>query len=95
LSYGSFCAEQGAGQDDLMTNTLVFACSITLALIFLCLAVVCLTKMVRLKKQLYQTRYNLILCRGSRPLPQAKNKLALFFDEKTNEFKPLAVKDGE
>ena len=79
-----------------MTDTLVLGCSITLAVIFLSLAIVYRKKMMRLKKQLYQTRYDLILCRGSRPRPQAKSKLTLFFDEKTNEFKPLiAVKHGE
>jgi len=72
-----------------MTDTLFLGCSIGLVVIFLSVAIVYRMKMARLKKQLYEARYNLILCRGSSSRPRAKKNLTLFFDEKTNEFKPL------
>lgn len=78
-----------------MVATSVLGVSIGLAIVFLTVAVVYRMKIVRLKKQLHQTRFNLILCRGSRPQPQADKNLALFFDETENQFKPLdtAVED--
>jgi hypothetical protein len=80
-----------------MIASSVLGVSVGLMIVFLTIAVVYRWKIVRLKKQLYQTRFNLILCRGSRPQPQAERNLALFFDETENQFKPLntAVEDAD
>lgn len=70
-----------------MNNSLVLGVFVGLTIVFLTVAVVYYRKIARLKKQLHQTRFNLILSQGSYPRPE-KN-LAPFFDEKTNQFKPL------
>jgi len=78
-------------EDVSMRDTLVLGCSIGLAIIFLSFAVAYRVKLTRLKKKLYHARYNLILCRGARSRLQARKNLTLFFDEETNEFKPLST----
>ena len=70
-----------------MSNSLVLIIFVGLTIVFLTVAVVYYRKIARLKKQLHQTRFNFILSQGTYPRPE-KN-LALFFDEKTNQFKPL------
>lgn len=81
--------KKGQGKGVFMVDTLVLGYSVGATIFFLSVAIVYRRKIVRLKKQLYQTRYNLILCRGSRPQPQTERNLALIFDEATNQFKPL------
>lgn len=81
--------KKGQGKGVFMVDTLVLGYSVGATIFFLSVAIVYRRKIVRLKKQLYQTRYNLILCRGSRPQPQTERNLALIFDETTNQFKPL------
>lgn len=80
-----------------MLAPLVLGVSICLAIVFLTAAVVYRRKIERLQDQLYKTRFNLVLCRGSRPQPKAENNIALFFDETKNQFRPLpaATEDAD
>ena len=80
-----------------MLAPLVFGVSVCLAIVFLTAAIVYRRKIERLQNQLYKTRFNLALCRGSRPQPQAENNIALFFDETKNQFRPLhtAIEDAD
>jgi hypothetical protein len=80
-----------------MLAPLVLGVSICLTIVFLTAAVVYRRKIERLQNQLYKTRFNLVLCRGSRPQPQAEKDIALFFDETKNQFRPLntAIEDAD
>ena len=86
---GGWCLEKRQGKGLIMLTPLILGVSICLTIVFLTAAVLYRRKIERLQDQLYKTRFNLVLCRGSHPQRKAENNIALFFDETKNQFRPL------